>query len=534
MKKVYMLVVALALINATIFSQTQTIVNLNWQQETGLPSEDFDYSTSKRDANGDLLTIGNTYNESDENYNFLIHKQDSETGEPIWSVEWDSTNDMDDYATALWVTNDAIYVCGAAKFSSTATNWIVLKLDASDGSIIWTYVHSDYYAISAAPADIMVYDDDVFVTGAVLKGTTSSNYLTMSLDKDSGNSNWSQEYDYDNVYDAGIKMTADTGYVFVTGVSGSEWEDAQITTLRYDASDGSDGTVHTLYNATDYIDVPTDMVRTNSGDLFIVGNVGTQNNGTDIKLIKLNSSLEVIWTSTKDGYGNNDFVHSLAVDDANNCYLTGYMLNDDGKKEIFLLKYGSTGSLVWEKRKASPYTGDAIGWDVAANESMVYVTGEYFMDDQKDVVTLAYTNNGAQKMMQIKDGGYDGNDCGRAIEIGDNNNLFVYGKMSGTGFTRYFSLEYELWARERSVENNQAGFNHMNNELIVRFDPAVVNTTWVDNKNLLFETLENVIDQSTVTLMSDAAGEDIRTTHIKKIVTRMNDLSTYYLHNKAG
>lgn len=276
---------------------SQIMVNKTWEQLAGAPDPDVDWSESRVDIAGKLVTVGNTFNESDENYNFYISKVNPETGEPYWEVEWNGPDDMDDYATGLHMTSDAIYVCGLAKYSSNASDWIVLKLDPQDGSTIWTYTHDDQLALSAAPADIIVDTLDVFVTGAVLKSSTSSDYLTMRLDKEYGTLVWSEDYDYDNFYDVGVRMAMSNDYVYVTGASGSDWDDAQITTLRYNKSDGSNGSATTFYNPSEYIDLPTDLEVDLDGNVYVCGKFDT-GSSIDIVTIKLDEVLDTVWTAS--------------------------------------------------------------------------------------------------------------------------------------------------------------------------------------------------------------------------------------------
>jgi len=67
---------------------------------------------------------------------------------------------------------------------------------------------------------------------------------------------------------------------------------------------------------------------------------------------------------------------SVAVDSANNSYVTGYSPGTNSENDIVTMKYGPNGNQLWLQRYSSPGDGNAVGNAIAAdNNGNVYVAG---------------------------------------------------------------------------------------------------------------------------------------------------------------
>jgi len=84
---------------------------------------------------------------------------------------------------------------------------------------------------------------------------------------------------------------------------------------------------------------------------------------------------------------------SVAIDQANSIYVTGYSPGSDGTNDIVTIKYDQNSNQIWLQRYASPGDGNAAGNAIAVdNSGNVYVTGyETTTAGGTEIVTIKYS-----------------------------------------------------------------------------------------------------------------------------------------------
>lgn len=189
-----------------------------------------------------------------------------------------------------------------------------------------------------------------------------------------------------------------------------------------------------------------DIVTDSSGNVYVTGffwdtvdfdpGIGTANltsNGwSDIFLIKLTSSGNLLWAKSMGGtlYDNG---YSLSVDSSGNVYITGYfqgtadfdpgpatinLTSNAGSLDIFICKLNSNGDFVWAKAIGGPE--EDRGYSLATDSSgNVYTTG--FFQDTVDF------DPGAGVFNLINTSGYD-----IFVSKLDSNGNFVWAKGMGS------------------------------------------------------------------------------------------------------
>ncbi|GAI21421.1 unnamed protein product, partial [marine sediment metagenome] len=86
-----------------------------------------------------------------------------------------------------------------------------------------------------------------------------------------------------------------------------------------------------------------------SGNIYITGATASYGAGSfDVVLLKYNSSGNLQWSKIWGG-PNNDTGDGIALDNLGNIYITGATSYETNLDDVFLLKYDSSGNLLWNK-----------------------------------------------------------------------------------------------------------------------------------------------------------------------------------------
>ncbi|VVB81241.1 Uncharacterised protein [uncultured archaeon] len=153
-------------------------------------------------------------------------------------------------------------------------------------------------------------------------------------------------------------------------------------------------------------------------------------------LLKYNSSGNPVWNVTFGNINRPDYVWDVAVDSANNITAVGYneTAGTVGGKSIFLWKYNSSGSQLWNTTLRAPGTADseAMGVDIDSSDNIT-ITGYMFIGGVSQVFTAKLTSAGAMiKNVTFNNTGAVAN-IGSDIVIDSNNNIIVAGQSNFGG-----------------------------------------------------------------------------------------------------
>jgi hypothetical protein len=380
------------------------------------------------DSVGNIYVTGFSQN-ANSNLGYVTIKY-APSGSPLWPSRYDSTNNPSATPAALALdgSNDVV-VTGSA---------LTVKYDPN-GNQLWTAPY---------PGSALAVDSNanVYVAGF------SQNFGTVKLSPQ-GSNVWMTTYvesygptvsqavlvdSANNIYVSGL----DSYYSFVEhGVTYGPY--VTLTTIKYDSNGNqiwktsgapapqsgnmqlegaafdSGSNLYVLGNFTPDYGYTTFECSTN-GDLVWIANNPTANGASQAHGLAVDglgnvfvtganehyppvsrygtyriiSNGAYVWTNLYPTDGvNTGAATSIAVDSANNCYVTGYSTGTNTGNDIVTIKYGPNGNQVWLQRYHGPGNGNDAGNAIAVdNKGNVYVTGyETTAAGGTEIVTIKYS-----------------------------------------------------------------------------------------------------------------------------------------------
>jgi hypothetical protein len=176
----------------------------------------------------------------------------------------------------------------------------------------------------------------------------------------------------------------------------------------------------------------------NSGNFIVAGRGGFQN--VDYLLLKYNSSGNLLWDRRYNGpANNNDWFRDMVLDDSGNIYITGFSWEGTalGGQNWVTIKYNSNGDLKW--KQSLNWTGNnadqpfSICLDKKRN---VLVAGYGLVGPSQfndDIVVAKYSNDGALLWSKGYNSTDQWADWGYSVVSDDSCNAYV------SGYARYRS-----------------------------------------------------------------------------------------------
>ena len=528
-KNYLILVILIAFCNVL---NSQTIFNKDWVQVTGLPGSvqwngsGVNWSGCTFDPCDHFIITGNTM-VSPGNSDILTTMYDR-NGNVIWQRQYNHPPNNKDYGVA--VCSDSlcnVYVTGAVTAPNGNFDIILLKY-SNTGSLLWARSWKGADSLHDVPSAITLDDScNVYITGGTLTSSSQSNYVTLKYNTN-GNLKWVRTYDYANLYElaTGIQFYQPNGSVIVTGTSASAANCWDYATLRYSAINGT-ALDTSRENATGVtINQALAVTRDGSGNVYITGYADSSGN-KNIQTIKLNSNFGLVWVKNYYGEGLEDIGKSIQVDNLGNVYITGHTKKQNGGTDYITIKYNSSGNVLWERRYKAPVeTNSAEGIKlILDNSHNVYVTGSVYNNGTIDYCTIRYDSIGTLCWEAMFNGYGNGTDIPTDIQTDDNGNIFVTGlAQDSSSTTRYTTVKYSsFYIPQGVIFNNDSTSNYMQNQVIVKFKPEIVNQSFVNNPDKQFGELSEIIPNNVIQLMGNKLGVTIsgKTFTAKKIYTRM-------------
>lgn len=433
-RKYLLLAGMLALSIAGISQNPSVRVFEDWNSSASSIQADFQRAIVRSKTVGGstfYYTCGSSLNSSG-NYDIFIQKKSS-TGTVLWTQVYAGVGNGNDYGADVQITaGGSVYVCGSYYKNSTDSNNAVIIKYNNAGTQQWVYSYNGTGSRHDAFTAMQLSASAIVAVGTTYQGSTNLYDMLAARVDTNGNSVWLSTFDYINLNDGAVNLWNSGTKVYIAGGAQSA-----TTTYKYAVWNVkfSDGTTQgsTVTGGTAFgFDQLTDLNFDLNGNIYVTGGVLDATTGYDIKTVKLDSTLTILWSQTYTSTGSNtDMGTGLTVDQAGNVIVTGYRTTSTTGKDYVTIKYSSGGTQRW----VSTFDGGTNQSDSATcvvvsptDTNKIYVSGYSYNVSSKDYWTLKYDGAGNLQWNVGFNHVKNGDDRAMAIAIDSNGDLVVEGQ----------------------------------------------------------------------------------------------------------
>jgi len=188
-----------------------------------------------------------------------------------------------------------------------------------------------------------------------------------------------------------------------------------------------------------------------SGKPYVGGSVNL-GSAQDMLLIKYKNNGDTDWVRTYNGTENqDDKAFGIVVDENDNIYVVGTARNTKNYYDFVVLKYSSSGSLLWERTYPGIKNGEDKAISAVVDQSgNIYITGYCTGADYKfDMLTMKYSPNGTLLWSITEDGEEHLNTQGESIALDNSGNVYV------TGYTTSASNHEDIIVVKYNPDNGE-------------------------------------------------------------------------------
>jgi len=371
-----------------------------------------------------------------------------------WTARYSAAGNWVDLTTGLVVDNSGnVIVTGYGMMNINNSNdYITVKYNSS-GAQQWvqTYNGQDNQEdVSWSIAvDIL---GNIYVTGWTGEPPSGNQDITTIKYSPAGTQLWLKKYGAGNTNDAGLSIAVDgSGNVYVGGLTGSA-AGSNCLLIKYDLA-GVLQWASKYHTGINYNDAAHNIVIDQPGNIYLTGISSYYFPDRDIFTIKYNSSGDSLWVRRYSGPGTRlDESTDIDIDNSGNSYVTGFTQISDSNFNFVTIKYSSTGSEMWVRTYSAPGINsyDMANSLDADNLGNVYVTGysETIENLDYDFATIKYNTSGDLLWVRTYNGPNSGVDQANAIAVDAQGNAFVTGFSDGDYLTlRYSSSGTQEWVQ---------------------------------------------------------------------------------------
>ncbi len=472
--------------------QAQTYVNKEWAATGGIPSN-IDWTATALDPQGNIFVVGNTL-VAPGNPDVLVGKY-SKDGGLVWQQHYHGNASMEDYGVAVATDGGGnCFVAATVGNSGTSFDVAVLKYNP-DGQLLWHTEWNGTANLPDIPASIALdASGNIYVAGTTYGSANNPNYLLLKLNA-TGTFQWASTYDYAGFPDVATGISFDLFMdPVVTGGSASTLTTWDYATIKYNKISGQQ-------SATNRVVVPgvnmanaLAFTRDNSGNLYITGY--TEANGNkDIQTVKIDNAFTLAWVKDFDGENLEDMGKAIGPDNQGNVYVAGHTHKANGGSDFITIKYNAAGDVLWRERyraRKDEWQAEATKLAVAPDGGVI-VVGTIFDGQKTNFMTIKYGPTGKLEWEKEYDG-LNGDDKAKDVRLSYDGKVYVTGTSGSGAQATYSTVKYSYLKKDNGIIYGDDGQPYcMDNELIVKFRPGIVNMDMVDDKETEYCPLEKLI-----------------------------------------
>ena len=315
--------------------------------------------------------------------------------------------------------------------SSTPSEMFVIKYDSA-GSLLWQRTWGGG-GTDGGNSIAVTQAGDIYITGSTDSfGVVSTTDVFLIKYTTDGSLVWQRTWggnSSDRVFEVALDENAVPVHIYVTGATnsfGSGYDDAFL--LSYDAS----GTLNwqrvwggTASDGANALNVDS------LGNIYVAGGTNSfGSNSYDAFLLKYDSSGSLVWQRTLGDIGD-EITKDIVIDASDGIYITGDAIGyGTGAYDIFLANYNSAGTVVWQTIWGGP-AGDELAQTIGVSGQNIYVSGytNSFGDQTNNIFVLRYDLNSVVQSQKLW--GTTGADMAYTLVPGLANNVYLVGETNG-------------------------------------------------------------------------------------------------------
>lgn len=283
-----------------------------------------------------------------------------------WVFRYNGSADAADVANAMVYGVDGnIYVAGYSQGVGTGRDFIVISLNKDNGDTNWVYRYNGP-GNGADMAIAVVYgsDSNIYAAGYSTGSGTSYDFLVISLNKDTGDTNWVYQYN-------GPGNSGDKAYSIVCGLDGNLYAAGySVVNIRADFTiisltpSGVERWVYRYNGPVDSSDLAISIVYGTDGNIYTAG--WSQGTGGSAKFTVISTTSEGserwVYADSMDGVA-----YCLVYGADGNIYAAGYF---SIYYDIGIVSLTALGDERWRYSYAGP--PGSSGDDLDEIRSIVY------------------------------------------------------------------------------------------------------------------------------------------------------------------
>jgi len=244
-------------------------------------------------------------------------------------------------------------------------------------------------------------------------------------------SQWISNYSGHGLIDVNIENARGTAIIsdisdncYVTGYSTGNNTGADIITIKYDPN-GDTLWVRYYNGNADLNDEGSAITLDHNGNIYVAGYASDVYTSNNMVVLKYSSTGELLWVNTYYVYGHfaDDKASDVAVDNNDNVIVTGYGTTESGNTVLLTRKLSGNGTEIWTNAETS-FTGNSQAVKLAVNNTDdVYITGYVSAGSSADMVLIKYNENGGKIFQQVIGG--EGEDKAWGIAVDDDEDCVI-------------------------------------------------------------------------------------------------------------